>query len=433
MNTHRHEFDPQTPVCPHAWGLDPAIAMLNHGSFGACPRRVLERQADLRRQMEAEPVRFLVHEAQPLLDQSRQTLARLIGSEPQNLVFVTNATTGVNAVLRSLHFQPDDELLVTDHAYNACANALRYVAQRAGARVITVELPIPVASPEQVVEAVLAKVTQRTRLAMLDHATSATGMVFPIEELVSQLNSLGVDTLVDGAHAPGMIPLDVSRLGAAYYTGNCHKWLCAPKGAGFLYARPDRQEGLQPLVISHGYNVPRPNYTRFQDVFDWQGTNDPTPWLCVGPAIEFLGTLLEGGIQALMRRNHELAVAAQRLLCQRLPLRPTCPEHMLGSMAALMLPPGSAPPASDPAGPAPLPRFGSQLLEELGIEVPVYYWQGTEQAILRISAQAYNSLPQYERLATAVQTLLAAPQTIRKGCSNAPGSLAPGASPSSSG
>ncbi|MGA2069243.1 MAG: aminotransferase class V-fold PLP-dependent enzyme [Thermoguttaceae bacterium] len=396
------------PVSPDAWPLDPTVAMLNHGSFGACPRAVLQRQADLRRQMEAEPVRFLVRQVQPLLDESRRALAGLVGAQAENLVFVSNATAGINAVLRSLRFRPGEELLLADHGYNACNNAVRYVAQRDGATAVVIEIPIPVESPDEVVRAVLARVTGRTRLAVLDHVTSPTAIVLPIHEIVRQLSRQGVDCLVDGAHGPGMVPLDLDRLGAAYYAGNCHKWLCAPKGAGFLYVRPDRKEGIQPPVISHGYNQPRRGYNRLQDAFDWQGTLDPTPWLCVGTAIAFLEGLLPGGLVGLMRRNHELAVASRRMLSARLPLRPICPEDMLGSMAALLLPdraPGTD--IADPAAAQPLPRLGAQLLEEFSIEVPVYYWLAPPQTLLRISAQAYNNFQQYERLAECLAGLLA--------------------------
>jgi isopenicillin-N epimerase len=398
-------FDLHAPVRADAWGLDPAVAMLNHGSFGACPRPVLQRQSALRQEMEAEPVRFLVREMQPLLDQSRQALAELVGCAAQDLVFVSNATAGINAVLRSLRFRPGDELLITNHGYNACSNVVRCVAQREGAAVVTVELPLRVESSEQVVAAVLARLSERTRLAVLDHITSPTAVVFPIEELIRRLDEQGVDTLVDGAHAPGMVPLDLKQLGAAYYAGNCHKWLCSPKGAGFLYARPDRQDGLQPPVISHGYNQPRPGYSRFQDAFDWQGTGDPTPWLCVGEAIRFLAGLLPGGIEALMRRNHALALAGRRLLCERLPVLPLCPEPMLGAMAALVLPERASCLLPEPATSPPLPRLGRVLLEQFGIEAPVYYWQEPSQALLRISAQAYNSLDQYVRLAEVLEAL----------------------------
>jgi isopenicillin-N epimerase len=396
--------DPLAPVSADAWPLDPAVAMLNHGSFGACPRPVLQRQAELRRQMEAEPVRFLVRQMQPLLDESRRALAELIGAEPENLVFVANATAGVNAVLRSLRFLPGEELLVTNHGYNACSNVVRYAAERAGARVVVAEVPVPLESPQQIVEAVLARVTARTRLALLDHVTSPTALVFPIAELVRRLEQQGVDCLVDGAHAPGMVPLELQRLGVAYYTGNCHKWLCAPKGAGFLHVRPDRQEGLQPPVISHGYNQPRAGYSRFQDAFDWPGTIDPTAWLCVGEAIRFLAELLPEGLPGLMRRNHALAVAARQMLCDRLPIRPLAPPAMLGSMAAVFLPDSMA--ALDVTATVPLPRLGSQLLEQFGMEVPVYYWPSAPQTLLRISAQAYNSMSQYARLAEVLACTL---------------------------
>ena len=196
------------------WGLDPAVAMLNHGGFGACPIAVLRRQAELRRQMEAEPVRFFLKELPPLRDAARQELASWLGAGPEDLVFLPNATAGVNSVLRSLRFRPGDELLVTDHGYNACTNVARYVARRDAARLVVVAVPLPVESPRQVIDSVLAGVSGRTRLAILDHVTSPSGVVFPIEELVRRLGAVGVDTLVDGAHAPGMISLDLGRIAA---------------------------------------------------------------------------------------------------------------------------------------------------------------------------------------------------------------------------
>ena len=383
--------------------------MLNHGAFGACPRAVLELQQRLRAEMEQEPVRFFLRRMQPLLDESRRALAESIGADPADLVFVRNATTGVNSVLRSLRFQPGDELLVTDHDYNACRNAVRFVAQRAGARVVVAALPLPVESPRQVVDAVIARVTGRTRLAVIDHVTSPTAIVFPIEELVRQLKERNVDTLVDGAHAPGMLPLDLGRIGAAYYAGNCHKWLCAPKGAGFLHVRPDQQQQqIQPAVISHGFNTPRPGHTRFQDAFDWPGTDDPTPWLCVGEAIRFLEALTGGGMEGLMRRNHKLVLQGRRTLCEALDLSPTCPEEMVGSIAALRLPDDADPAAALDASTAitPTHRWQLELLEQFGIQVPVYHWPTAPHKLLRISAQAYNTAAQYERLVAALRSLL---------------------------
>ena len=390
------------------WGLDPSVAMLNHGSFGACPLAVLQRQADLRRQMEAEPVRFFVREMPPLLDASRQRLACWLGAAAEDLVFVANATAGINSVLRSLRFRPGDELLVTDHGYNAATNVARYAAELHGASVAVAELPLPIQSPEQVVDGVLARVTDRTRLALLDHVTSPTAVVFPIQRLVGELARRGIDTLVDGAHAPGMLPLALDRLGAAYYTGNLHKWVCAPKGAAFLHVRKDRQEAIHPAILSHGFNRPRSGYTRLQDAFDWPGTGDPTAWLCVAAALDFLEGLLDGGAAALMRRNHQCAVAAQRLLCEQLQLRAVCPEEMLGSMAAVRLPDNPAPtaPGAEGEGPGSVLPLSGELLDRFAIEVPVMWWPGPPQSVLRISAQAYNHPAQYQALADALQSLL---------------------------
>lgn len=389
------------------WLLDPAITMLNHGSFGACPRPILEYQNRLRERMEGRPVPFLVRDMFPLLDESRRTLAALVGTRPENLVFVNNATAAVNAVVRSLRFRPGDELLVTDHGYNACSNVVRYVVHREGADMVVAKVPVPIESPEQIVEAVLARVTDRTRLAVLDHVTSPTAIVFPIHELVRRLAERGVDVMVDGAHAPGMLPLSLDQLGAAYYTGNGHKWLCAPKGSAFLYVRPDRQEDIQPPVISHGYNQSRLGHTSFQDAFDWQGTDDPTPWLCVGEAIRFLSGLVPGGLDALMRRNREMALAARRTLCRRLSVRPVCSEEMIGSIAAVRLPNvPAATEVADPAAPVALPRLGRVLAERFAIEVPVYYWPAPGQSVLRVAAQVYNDAGQYERLADALDSLL---------------------------
>ena len=271
----------------------PGTVFLNHGSFGACPRPILKLQAELRREMEAEPVQFLWRHYEERLEPSRKELAKFIRARPRDLVFITNTTAGVNAVARSLEFRPGDELLTTNLDYNACHNALVETARRSGAKLVTARVPFPLRSDGDVIEAVMRCVSERTRLAMLDHITSDTALIFPVEQLVRELESRGIRTLVDGAHAPGMVRIDLQKLRPSYYTGNLHKWVCAPKGAAFLWAREDVQAGLQPPVISHGNNRPRSGYSEFQDRFDWVGTFDPTAWLCVGEAIRWMVKLYQ--------------------------------------------------------------------------------------------------------------------------------------------
>lgn len=370
----------------HHWTLDPAITFLNHGSFGAAPRVVLEKQNEYRAQLEREPVRFFVRELEPLLDGARRTLAEFLGAEPEGLAFVPNATAGVNAVLRSLDLDKLDELLVTSHEYNASRNALDYVAGIAGAKVVVAEVPFPIESPDVVVERVLARVTDRTRLFLADHVVSQTAIIFPIERLVRELAARGVDTLVDGAHAPGFLPLDLRALNAAYYTGNLHKWVCAPKGAAFLYVRENRRRSVHPVSISHGANSPRTDRSRFLLEFDWTGTFDPSAWLAVPAALEFMSS--HGGWPEVMRRNRELALLGRDILCSALGIDPPAPDEMLGAMAAVPLPDGTE---GD--------KLQDALLFEHHIEVPVMPWP---RPLLRISAQLYNEPADYERLAEAL-------------------------------
>ncbi len=390
-----------SPFAAH-WDLAADVVFLNHGSFGACPRVVLQRQRELRAELEAEPVRFLHRELEARLEPARTALAAFVGCDADDLAFVPNATTGVNTILRSLSFAQGDELLVTDQEYNACRNALDYVANRSAARVVTVALPFPVTHPQQVVDAVLAGVTARTRLLLIDHVTSPTGLVLPIAPIVTQLAERGIDTLVDGAHAPGMVPLDLRALGVAYYTGNCHKWLCTPKGSALLFVRRDRQAGIRPLSISHGANSPRTDRSRFRLEFDFTGTLDPTPFLCVPAALQFLGSLLPGGIPALQQHNRDLALAGRDLLCRAIGTPPPAPASMIGSLASMQLPMSST-----PVGPHGIDPLQTRLFERHRIEVPVMRWPAPALRLLRISPQIYNTLAQYELLASAVTELAA--------------------------
>lgn len=388
------------------WQLDPAVTFLNHGSFGSCPKPVLDFQQAIRARIERQPVHFLVRELEPLWDAARAALASFVGADADDLVFVQNATSGVNAVLRSLQFKADDELLVTDHEYNACRNVLDFVAERSGAKVVVAPVPFPVRDAGKISAAILGFVTERTRLALLDHVTSQTALVFPVEHIVRKLNACGVETLIDGAHAPGMVPLQLNSLGATYYTGNCHKWLCAPKCAGFLWVRHDRQGSIRPLTISHGANSPRQDRSRFLIEFGWMGTGDPSAWLSVPEALRVIGSLVPDGWPGVMRCNHELVIAGRKILCNALNIPTPCPEELIGSMASMPLPPNSKPTlVQSPLYQDPLQDL---LRERHGIEVPVIPWPDQsdpskpQPRLLRISAQRYNSIEQYELLAQAL-------------------------------
>jgi isopenicillin-N epimerase len=387
----------------HLWTLDPEVTFLNHGSFGACPRPVLEAQERWRAEMERQPLAFLWRRYEERLDAARAELAAFLGADPRDLVFVRNVTMGLNAVLGSLAFRPGDELLTTDHEYNASRNILDFVASRAGAVVAVARVPFPLQSPAQVTQAVMDRVNARTRLVLLDHVTSLSGLIFPLDQLARELASRRIDLVVDGAHAPGMIPLNLRDLDVPFYAGNCHKWLCAPKGAGFLYVRRDRQPEIRPTSVSHGANSQRQDRSRFWLEFDWLGTDDPTPWLCLPDCIRMLGTLLPGGWPQLMARNRSLTLAARRILCDALAIPLPCPDEMIGTLATLPLP--DAPAGSSPAF-ADHDSLEDVLDERYSIIVPVRYWPAWPQRILRIAAHAYNQLGQYRDLASVLGEIL---------------------------
>jgi isopenicillin-N epimerase len=392
---------PYAPDSP--WDFDPSITYLTHGTYGACPRPVLAAQQALVAELESDPIRFLTREFEGRLDTAREAVAAFINADPAGLVVVPNATTGVATIVESLRLRPGDELLTNDHEYNATLNALASVAERARGRVVRVPIPLPIRHPEQVVEAILAGVTPRTRLALISHVTSPTGLVFPIETIVRELDRLGVDTLVDAAHAPGMVPVDVRAIGAAYWTGNGHKWLCGPKGAGVLYVREDRRAGVLPLVTSHGRNDPRSDRPALWKEFDWQGTGNPTAFLALPEALRVIGELQPGGWPAHMAANRQLVLAGRDRLIAALGLEPLAPDSMIGSMAAVRLP--------IPADETATEALTNGLATDERIEVPVGPFPvraarepgaAPSAALLRISAQRYNEPADFERLADAL-------------------------------
>jgi isopenicillin-N epimerase len=388
------------------WLLDPSVTFLNHGSYGACPRPVIEAQTRFRQMLEARPVEFMGRKLEDRLDQASYDLANFVGADADDVVFVPNATYGVNSVLRSLELQPGDELLVTDQEYNACRNVLNFVAQRSGAKVVVAEIPFPLTRPEIVLQRVMERVTERTKILLIDHITSPTGMVLPIEQIIAPLRELGVRVLVDGAHAPGMLDLKLTELGADYYTGNCHKWMNAPKSVAFLWVRPELQKEVRPACISHGANSERSDRSRYLLEFYWTGTADPTAALSVPAAIQFVEDLLPGGWPALRERNRKLALDARALLLQSLGMPAPVPDSMIGSLVSLPLPAYQNPDQLPPDGYDPLQVA---LRDQYQIEIPVMPWGfhsgPTRKRSIRMSVQAYNTIDDYQRLANALVEL----------------------------
>ncbi len=380
----------------HGWALDPEVTYLNHGGFGAVPVVVMEEQRRWSERIERNPNRFLAREALDSIAAARTRLSEFVGADSEAVAFVRNATAGVNAVLQSLAFDAGDRVVLTDHAYNACRNALDAVAGRHGLELVTVPIPLPVTGPQAVRDRVLEAVTADTRLLLVDHVTSQTALVFPVEEIVPLVEEMGVPVLVDGAHAPGMVPLDLDRLGASYYVANLHKWVCAPRGSGFLHVRSDRRDGIVPPAISHGWNDDSPDRSRFHKLFDWTGTDDLTAWLSVPAALEALAGR-PGGMAGSMARNHAMTMEGRQVLEDLLGLAPVAPEAMIGSMAALRLPPGVGP---DPGSTDD--ELGRVLGRRWKIEVPVTVFPRWPHRLVRISAQEYNTPDDFERLAEAL-------------------------------
>ena len=377
------------------WCLDPQVTYLNHGTVGATPRRVLAAQQALRDAIETQPSRFLLRELTGHLGMSppessrmrvaATAIAAFIGARGEDLVFVDNATAGVNAVLRSFDFRTGDEILVTDHGYGAITYTAQYVARERGCSVRTVELPFPVAAPEAITAAIEAAIGPRTRVAIIDHVTSGSALVLPIAEIAALCRARGVALLADGAHAPGALPLEVSAIGAAWYTGNLHKWAWAPRSCGILWAEPARQAALHPPVISWGLDQ------GYSKEFDWVGTRDPSPWLAAPEAIAMLGDL---GASAVRDYNRLLAIEAARLLRDRLGAEIMAPDSMLGTMTTVRLPARFGTTLDDAA------RLRNALLMSDSIEIQVHAWQS--RVWVRTSAQIYNDASDIDRLVRAL-------------------------------
>jgi isopenicillin-N epimerase len=370
------------------WMLRDDVTFLNHGSFGAVPRVIMAEQDRWRQRLEAEPIELLGRRQAELIAAAKEPLAQFLHMKSQDFGLVTNATEGVNAVLHSLRFGPGDELLTTTHVYNAVRQAMRHTAARHGATYREITIPTPAESAQQVARTIIDGLGERTRLVVMDHVTSPTGLIFPVEAVATACAARGIEVLVDGAHAPGMLELNVPAIGATYYAGNLHKWACAPKGSAFLWVAPQRQADIHPCVISHLYGQ------GMSAEFGWQGTRDASAWLTIPTAMKFMGDL---GWERVRRHNHALAVWAQAMLCERFVVLPTSPMegHLLGATATVRLPEPLAQ-MTEEEGKA----LQQSLYSDYRIEVPIFAWQGVHH--LRVSCQVYNRPDDYHRLADAI-------------------------------
>lgn len=379
--------EPLAPRLDRLWGLDPTYTFLNHGSFGAVPRAIRQSYIAAQDRLESRPIELLGRRIRDLLAPSRARVGAFLGLDADSFGFVGNASEGVNAVLRSIDFAEGDEMLTTSHVYNAVRKTMQFRARQTGARAIEVPLHLPIERPEAACEALVAAMTPRTRLVIIDQVTSPTALVFPMERLAQECRTRGIELLVDAAHVPGMLAVDVDAIGATYWTGNLHKWCCAPKGSAVLWVDPARRASIHPATVSHYLDE------GFAAEFDWQGTRDMAAWMTAGEALDFMGQF---GWERVRAHNSQMAAWVHRLLCERWEVEPISPlgGAMLGSMCTVPLP------AEIPARFATPLEFQEALYAADRIEVPIVEFGGRWHA--RASAQIYNRAEQYERLAQAV-------------------------------
>jgi isopenicillin-N epimerase len=374
------------------------VVFLNHGSFGACPRPVFETYQHWQLELERQPVEFLGRNLTETMRVPRIALSAELGTSADNIVGLTNATTGLNIVAQSLDLKPGDQILTTDHEYSALEKTWAYVARRTGAEIVVVKIPMPLLTEAQFTDTIIAGMTERTKVLFLSHITSPTALLFPIERSIAEARKRGVWSVIDGAHTPGHIKLDLDAIGADFYSGNCHKWLMTPKGSAFLHARPEVQGLLNPLVISHGWTADSKEpgakgafgNSPFIDGIEMQGTRDPAAWLTIPAALDF------------RRDNDWTSVAAH---CQQLAQDTASRLGELTGLAPLSAPQFCAPQmVAMPIRECDVEAVKNDLLDKYNIEIPVFRWQDT--CIARVSVQGYNSRPQMDLLITALTDLL---------------------------
>ena len=373
------------------WNLPDDVTYLNHGSFGPSPRVVQEAREEWSRRLEREPMDFFVRQMERYLDESADRLGAFVGADPGDLIFVENATAGMNLVAANVTLQPGEEVLCTNHEYGAVLRIWRRVCERAGANVVVRALPYPITSEQELIDVFFGGVTERTRLIVVSQITSPTAMILPVEAICRRASEFGVPVCIDGPHALAMLPLSIRRLGCDYYTASCHKWLSAPFGSGFLYVARRHQQGFGPITVSWGGSVSgRP--ASWKDEFTWSGTRDPAAYLAIPAAINFLESC---GLDEFRLRTHELANYARERITAVTGLQPFHPDDAAwyGSMISLPIPPNGV----EPPKPGRRDPLQDVLWEEHRIEVPIVHWRGGRY--IRVSCHLYNTRKEIDRLA----------------------------------
>lgn len=371
--------------------IDDDVIFLNHGSFGACPRPVFENYQNWQLRLEHQPVEFLSRRVDDLLADSRQKLAAYLNTGADNVVYFPNPTTAINMVARSLELERNDEILTTDHEYGAMDRTWRFMCEKSGAKYIHHPVPVPVSNHADFVEAFWEGVTPQTRVIFISHITSPTALIFPVEEICRRAREAGITSIVDGAHAPGQIDVDLRSIGTDIYTGACHKWLCAPKGAAFLFADPKIQPSLDPLVVSWGYESEDPGPSLFIDYHQWQGTRDLAAFLSVPKAIQFQEDNQWEQVRLECQQLAARAFEEINILTGLEPLSPNNTE-LFSQMVAFPLPESTNP-----------EEIKTQLYEQYRIEVPVFLWN--DLTLIRPSFQGYNSQGDLDTLLDALRQL----------------------------
>ncbi len=385
----------------HLFLIDPRSIALNHGSFGAVPLEIVNYQFSLIKRMESLTTKFFTRELPSLLEESLHVLTDFINAPYENTVFIKNATSAVNAVLNSIPFKKNDEIVTTNLIYASCRKTLEHISACKGVVVRQAEIPFPAHSDQKIFDTIMALVNNKTKLIFIDHISSETATVMPVEKIIEEASKAGIDTFIDGAHAPGMIPLDIKKLNPTYYTGNCHKWLYTPKGSAFMYVKSEKIDQMTPPVISNNFREGKSGVERFRNSFDWSATMDYSSFVCVGRTIKYLENEVEGGWREIMKRNHQLVISGRNTLSEILDTKNCIPDEMTGSMVTIKL--GSKAVTDKKTG---LDVLQIELLDRYNVEALITTLYPTNERILRISAALYNNRADYETLLDKLKILL---------------------------